>query len=379
MAAILFSLILNYLFVVGIKSLPVRDIDANVQSDLVLVENPPAMQFNNRITTTDLNDDQFSIPRASGGALDLFYRYGFFSLSVRVVPRNDPGSWLVREPTISIFEPNSITQRQEMRSRTFEPYYQVYLCDDNNELLEAYFKDFKADGVEEPYKLYTGSWRTSTMAKYMGISPEALDGDSSFILVKLNKENRVIRTEGNPTLARDAQRSVDQIQIGNEESVLEFTHNYGSHYVKELTLGESIYQVFALTSEQYAVAKRMLSGVNRITANNFASIYDSVLAPWLIREAGSIKAASGDFQLQRFLDVEPKVEARMGSRYPNIFAFQTDPILLNKLTALSAESEAVIGLKFASLRFLVPSLTAREYYDEVVQTQIALWGSNIKK
>ena len=39
-----------------------------------------------------------------GGAVDLFYRYGFFSLSVRVVPRDDPGKWLIREPTARIFD-----------------------------------------------------------------------------------------------------------------------------------------------------------------------------------------------------------------------------------------------------------------------------------
>lgn len=42
--------------------------------------------------------------------MDLFYRYGFFSLSVRVVPRDDPGSWLIREPTADIFDQSSLVQ-----------------------------------------------------------------------------------------------------------------------------------------------------------------------------------------------------------------------------------------------------------------------------
>ena len=40
----------------------------------------------------------------SGETLDLFYRFGFFSLSVRVVPRDDAGDWIVREPTSLIFD-----------------------------------------------------------------------------------------------------------------------------------------------------------------------------------------------------------------------------------------------------------------------------------
>ena len=55
----------------------------------------------------------------AGGAIDLFYRYGFFSLSVRVVPRDDPGSWLVREPTSRIFDDNSIRRTERPGPNSF--------------------------------------------------------------------------------------------------------------------------------------------------------------------------------------------------------------------------------------------------------------------
>lgn len=55
----------------------------------------------------------------SGGAIDLFYRYGFFSLSVRVVPRDDPGSWLVREPTSRVFDDNSIRRTERPGPNSF--------------------------------------------------------------------------------------------------------------------------------------------------------------------------------------------------------------------------------------------------------------------
>ena len=44
----------------------------------------------------------------SGGSVDLYYRYGFFSLSVRVIPRDDAGSWLIREPTTGIFDESTV-------------------------------------------------------------------------------------------------------------------------------------------------------------------------------------------------------------------------------------------------------------------------------
>ena len=61
----------------------------------------------------------------AGEAVDIFYRYGphpstqysqpgqyllsgFFSLSVRVVPRDDHGSWLIREPTTKVLTPTNL-------------------------------------------------------------------------------------------------------------------------------------------------------------------------------------------------------------------------------------------------------------------------------
>jgi len=70
------------------------------------------------------NTDSFS---SSGGALDLFYRFGFYSLSIRVVPREDPGTWLVREPTARVFEDNSVEQIERKGLDSFDKQpFQVY-------------------------------------------------------------------------------------------------------------------------------------------------------------------------------------------------------------------------------------------------------------
>jgi hypothetical protein len=52
--------------------------------------------------------------------LDLFYRFGFYSLSVRVVPRDDPGTWLIREPTAKVFDDNSVVQVDRQGANTFD-------------------------------------------------------------------------------------------------------------------------------------------------------------------------------------------------------------------------------------------------------------------
>merc|ERR1712018_714736 len=123
----------------------------------------------------------------AGEAVDIFYRYGFFSLSVRVVPRDDHGSWIIREPTTKIFRDQSLRQVKKVSSNKFDSQFQIFFCDDLSELMKHYFHDFTAEGVREPHRLYTGSWRTPTIVKYFGLSDATLHSDSGFVLVKLEK------------------------------------------------------------------------------------------------------------------------------------------------------------------------------------------------
>ena len=68
---------------------------------------------------------QMRKPFSPGEALDLFYRFGFFSLSVRVVPRDDPGAWIVREPTAAIFSNVKQAKKTMPLQGSFEPNLQV--------------------------------------------------------------------------------------------------------------------------------------------------------------------------------------------------------------------------------------------------------------
>merc|ERR1719347_1935923 len=96
---------------------------------------------------------------------------------------------------------------------------QIFFCDDLEDLMKHYFHDFTAEGVEEPFRLYTGSWRTPTTVKYFGLSEDTLHSDSGFVLVKLQKPRLTVRTEGEPRLMPEAAREFSKIRVGDEESV----------------------------------------------------------------------------------------------------------------------------------------------------------------
>lgn len=160
---------------------------------------------------------------------------------------------------------------------------------------------------------------------------------------------------------------------------MEFTRNYGSHYIKDVVVGEMLYQVFALTSDQYANAKTAYSrSFSTSTTSNaeFSSFYQSYLAPWNVRETGKIGVASGDIDVFRFTDEELSISGQFGT-YPNLFQLQEHPALIDRLETLTSSTSAVIGLNFASLRPWVPDIQTREYYDEIIDTQAALWEANL--
>jgi len=351
----------------------------NIHSDLLLLDANLASNPNLSRDGRRINLNKFAVP--SGGAIDLFYRYGFFSLSVRVVPRDDPGSWLVREPTSRVFDDNSIARTERLGTNSFvQNPIEISLCDDIAELKEAYFRSFKAEGIAQPHKLYTGSWRTPTMAKYLGISIDVLDGDSGFVLVKLVKNSGSMDVDSrNLRLSRGAAQAAGAVRAGDENSVLNFVMNYGSHYIRSVTIGDAIYQVLALTKEQMNALKASAGGVRRLNINDWNRLYDNHLAPWKVRETGNVRVASGDVRLQRFAEEQLRVNAQFGS-YPDLVnALTKNPANAQMLEELGRDTTAVVAVDFASLKSYVGNgnIQSREYYDEIIDTHSALWEANL--
>merc|ERR1712018_329928 len=325
-------------------------------------------------TLAQSRQDFQDIDVPAGEAVDIFYRYGFFSLSVRVVPRDDHGSWIILEPTTKIFTEQSLRQVKQVSSNKFDSQFQIFFCDDLSELMKHYFHDFTAEGVKEPHRLYTGSWRTPTIVKYFGLSDDTLHSDSGFVLVKLVKPRLEVKTEGVPELKPDAQEAFSQIEVGDQQSVKDFVENYGSHYIRSLTIGDAVYQILALDRPQYNRAKNDVLIEKKV--QDFTQIYDNYLAPWIVRENGRVQAASGDDRVSEFLD-ERVVMKTQFNNYPSIFEIRKDERLLNELEVLTRSTEAVVSLAFRSIGALLPSVQAQDYYNEIVNTILALWEVNI--
>merc|ERR1712210_286045 len=220
------------------------------QTSMVLVRAGEGQRLESRQSNTV---EDIKVP--AGEAVDIFYRYGFFSLSVRVVPRDDHGSWLIREPTTKVF-----------------------------------------------------------------------------------------------------------------------TEDFGSHYIRSLTVGDAVYQILALDRSKYMRARQEVLVDKKVT--DFNQIYEQFLAPWMVKESGAVQAASGDPRVKALLDTRAVTKTQFSS-YPSIFEIRKNARLLDELEFLTDGTQAITALSFRSIGALLPSVQAQDYYNEIVNTQLALWEVNI--
>jgi len=381
------ALNLVYLFFqcVGvIQGASIGSIAQNIQSDALFLNANLAKALPNAPKdrqSFDINRNTVPI----GGAVDLFYRYGFFSLSVRVVPRDDAGAWLIREPTTSDFDKESVRTITRPGPNSFaQQPFEVSLCEDAEELKQAFFRSFKAEGIAQQHKLYTGSWRTPTMAKYLGISVDVLDGNSAFVLVKLVKNAGTMEVGRGSLRLRDGPaQAAANVRAGDPDSVLNFVQKYGSHFLQSVTVGDAVYQVLALTRDNMKALKAAASlptnGNAALSLGQWNRLYDDFLAPWKVRETGDIRVASGDPNLTNFVDRELRLNAQFGS-YPDLVgSLVSSPDKVRMLEQLGRDTKAIVGLNFAALKTFVGNgdIQVREYFDEIVDTHSALWEANL--
>lgn len=183
-----------------------------------------------------------------GGTVNVFSRYGYLSISMRVVPRNDSDTWVFREPTLEVFlDSIASTPKPSRKNETvFDGDFHMEFCDNIRQLLQAYFRDFTFEGLERPWKAFTGSWTKAAISKHLGINSSYITGEHCYVLVRVARFRDDKQLAGTPeTLILDdiVTKEADNVTIGDTPSVIRFIKNFGSHYISSFVTGNSLYQV----------------------------------------------------------------------------------------------------------------------------------------
>lgn len=201
-----------------------------------------------------LRPEYFTVP--VGGVIHLFPRYGYLSLSMKVISRNNTNlssgsssgpslrndSWMFLEPVNNVIDAASMRISEtsfmpvnETQALPFHNMFHFDLCEDVRTLMEAYFKNFTIEGLDRPWQAFAGGWRTASIARNFGIDQAFVDGDYRYVLVKV----MLVRGSGqveplvNATVADIYQPSFQRFKPDNDLSTYEFFKVVGTHYVSK--------------------------------------------------------------------------------------------------------------------------------------------------
>ncbi|XP_028043858.1 torso-like protein isoform X3 [Bombyx mandarina] len=359
-----------------------------------------------------------------GKAINIFMRYGYLSICMRVVPRNDTETWVFREPTVSVFrdvEQYSVAPKPRQPKTLFDGDFHMEFCDNLKQLLQAYFRDFTFERLERPWRAFTAGWPTDIMARNLGINSSFINGDHCYVLVRVSRFRETGKLKDLPQNIGVEDVVFDAIQdsiIGDTASIADFIRKYGSHYIASYITGNSLYQVFVFSRGVYSRVKDRVksNGVGDLSVtelNNFFSPFfaehvgvvkvfvfsrtaysmikerlkskgvaditakelEGYFSPWHAKHIGQIKVASGNKTVESWATKRLRMHYYIFS-YPSLLKLHGEPALLRNLDTLLG-NEALLQLELKTLSPAFKDANKRKWFEEVIDNYLKLWESNM--
>ncbi|XP_072945300.1 torso-like protein isoform X2 [Epargyreus clarus] len=316
---------------------------------------------------------------AVGKSINIFMRYGYLSICMRVVPRNDTDGWVFREPTVSVFrdvERYAIAPKPRHAKRLFDGDFHMEFCDNLKQLLQAYFRDFSFERLERPWRAFTAGWPTDIMARNLGINSSFINGDHCYVLVRVSRFRETAKLGDLPSNIDVDDVVFDAIQdteIGDTVSVADFIRKYGSHYIASYITGNSLYQVFVFSRGVYARIKERVKthGVARLPPQEITNFFSPVFAAHI----GTVKVASGNKTVENWAIKRLRVHYYIFS-YPSLLKLHGEPALLRNLDTLLG-NEALLQLELKTLSVAFKDTKKKKWFEEVIDNYLKLWESNM--
>lgn len=324
----------------------------------------------------DTSDTQLKV----GRAIDIFTRFGYLSLSMKVVPRNDSDpNWIFREPSVDVFtdlNPLIIHPRLSGKKLVFEGDFHMEFCDNLRQLLQAYFRDFTFERMQRPWRAFTASWTRDTISKHLGINSSFVQGDHCYVLVRLSRFRdtaKLTRLPNNINISEMVAREIDNVRMGDVTSVLLFIRKYGSHFINSYITGNSLYQVFVYDRPVYREIKERLKthGISNLSNTELSSFF----SPWYAQHMGKIKVASGNKTVENWAVNKLRIHYYIFT-YPSLLKIHGNPQLLGVLNDV-LQNEALLQLDMKSLAPAFKDPEKREWFEEVLDNYLKLWEVNL--
>ncbi|XP_055904550.1 torso-like protein [Eupeodes corollae] len=314
-----------------------------------------------------------------GKAINIFVRYGYLSISMKVISYNDTERWLFKEPTKTIYKNlDLLTEtREENVPGIFHGDFHMEFCDNRRQLYQAYFRDFTIERLDKPWEAFTAGWHADVAAKKLGINTSFIRGDYSYVLVRVVRfrETGKLKTDipPNQSLQPDVAHRIQTLKIGNLTSAVKFMESFGTHYINSYTTGNSLYQVFVYNRKNYQIIKDRLKtkGIGGLTKPDLHDFF----APWYAEHLGQIRTASGNATVERWARRKLLYEYYV-FKYGTLLKLHGNGTLLRSLDTLLG-NEAILQLDLKSLNVMFANADKKKWFEEVLDNYLKLWEVNM--
>lgn len=183
-----------------------------------------------------------------GNAINIFKFNGILTITMRVLPKND-SNWIFRQPSLEIFNKVNVALRIPNEANEFDGDFHMEFCDNLDQLLKAYFRNFTIEGTDNPSNIIMGALSKAKIAKYFGIR-ESFVTNYSYVLIRISRFRKGEKLYDLHTLQLNEEvlEQLDNVIAKNSASTMNFIKNCGSHYIESFITGNSLFQVCVLVS-----------------------------------------------------------------------------------------------------------------------------------
>lgn len=323
-----------------------------------------------------------------GRSLNIFSRFGYLSVTMKVVARNDTQQdWIFREPTCDILQnvnqyvirkiSKSAETQKNSETETFPGNFHMEFCDNRQQLIQAYFRDIIIERFDRPWRAFAASWHPESIAKHFGITDFTFINEKyCFILIRLNLFRESVYLDKLPTNITFMDRIVDEVQklqIGDTVGIVKFIRKYGSHYIDSYTTGDSLYQVFVFRKSHYYQIK------NRFVTYGYSNINNDELneyfSPWKALHIGQIRTSSGNRTIEKwcFKNLQMIVPV---FKFQSILKLHENDDLFQMAQNLLT-NEALLQIRLKSIEIFFQNDSIKRWFQEVLENLIVLWDVNL--
>ncbi|VVC24571.1 Hypothetical protein CINCED_3A009444 [Cinara cedri] len=250
----------------------------------------------------------------------------------------------------------------------------ITFCPDLDCLFDVYFDGFQVEFADKPWKLLTTSRSLHMISDRFGLPDMAMGFGQKFVIVSYRRPLKRIKTYDNFTQIAELKSTLVEkikcISIGIESMVTDFIAEYGSHYIDEYTIGDTVFQVLVYLPVFYDMFYKCV--LNNCSESDTA-LY---LSPVYTEYQGQVTSIGSKDIMEKWIETNLQMETSQGDKYVSLYALKNRPDLCREL-ATHMDGQSVVGLHLKVVSTFFADPVKRTWFAEVLDNHVKLREVNL--